>query len=349
MNNKHLSKNEEGIVAIFVTVFFMIVLSLIVLAFSQNARRQQQQTIDNQLSRQAFYAAESGINDTVNGIKTGAVGFTAADDNNCETTGNTLSADGLVSYSCVLWNRAPKTLEYNPLDQKDGEIISLNTVGGSGDPMKTLNVTWNAAQSNKDFSGCATTATVFQLPKKQDYTACDAGMLRLFFVAAPQNPVFDRTDLIQNSFTIFLRPTKDSATTDTAYLAYSSNQLKQGAIFPAKCDSATGRCSVNITGINGLSAANDMFLQFRSMYKDNAVTLSGTTLGGSEARFDQAQIEVDSTGKANDVLRRLQVRVPLFERYSHPQYVLEAFDGICKQLDVYPGQTADPYSNCGGL
>jgi Tfp pilus assembly protein PilX len=54
---------QAGMVAIMVTMILMIVISLIVVGFAQISRRNQRQALDRQLSTQAFYAAETGVND----------------------------------------------------------------------------------------------------------------------------------------------------------------------------------------------------------------------------------------------------------------------------------------------
>jgi Tfp pilus assembly protein PilX len=59
---RNIRHAEQGLVSIVVTMIFLIVLSLIVVGFAQVARREQRESLDRQLSSQAFYAAESGIN-----------------------------------------------------------------------------------------------------------------------------------------------------------------------------------------------------------------------------------------------------------------------------------------------
>lgn len=65
-NNNKIRSNQEGIVAIIVAVILTVLMSLIILAISQNANREQRQALDRQLSDQAFYNAESGVNDLAN-------------------------------------------------------------------------------------------------------------------------------------------------------------------------------------------------------------------------------------------------------------------------------------------
>ncbi|HET6924792.1 MAG TPA: pilus assembly PilX N-terminal domain-containing protein, partial [Candidatus Saccharimonadales bacterium] len=55
--------DERGMVSIMVTLVMIIVITLIVIGFAQVVRRNQRETLDRQLSTQAYYAAETGIND----------------------------------------------------------------------------------------------------------------------------------------------------------------------------------------------------------------------------------------------------------------------------------------------
>src|SRR5689334_20404193 len=84
----HLDDRQAGMVAIMVMLILMLVISLIVLGFAQISRRNQRQSLDRQLSTQAFYAAETGINDAAEIIKNAlAAGTTAADKPDCQSDG----------------------------------------------------------------------------------------------------------------------------------------------------------------------------------------------------------------------------------------------------------------------
>src|SRR5437762_1324315 len=65
MPNFHHKNKDRGVASIIVTFMFLLVISLIVVAYGRIIRREQQQSLDRQLSTAAFYAAESGINVTV--------------------------------------------------------------------------------------------------------------------------------------------------------------------------------------------------------------------------------------------------------------------------------------------
>ena len=57
-----IARNQDGLVSIIIVVILMIVISIIVLSFAKVVRNEQRQTLDRQLSTQAYYAAESGVN-----------------------------------------------------------------------------------------------------------------------------------------------------------------------------------------------------------------------------------------------------------------------------------------------
>jgi hypothetical protein len=58
-------RREGGFVSIIVCMIIMTILSLITIGFAQIMAREQRQALDRQLSSQAFYAAESGVNDAL--------------------------------------------------------------------------------------------------------------------------------------------------------------------------------------------------------------------------------------------------------------------------------------------
>src|ERR1700761_8288581 len=62
---KRIRRDEQGMVSILVTMIMVIVISLIVIGFAEVSRRNQREALDNQLSTQAYYAAESGVNAAV--------------------------------------------------------------------------------------------------------------------------------------------------------------------------------------------------------------------------------------------------------------------------------------------
>src|ERR1035437_8641163 len=80
------ANNELGAASIIVTMITMIIISLIVIGFATISRRIQQQSVNTQLSTQAFYAGESGGEDARKGsVAARSAGKTGPGKTSCNT------------------------------------------------------------------------------------------------------------------------------------------------------------------------------------------------------------------------------------------------------------------------
>lgn len=354
---KSLAKDQRGLASIIVTVFILIMLSLIVLAFSQITRREQRQSLDRQLSNQAFYAAESGVNVATKFIRSDTP-VTKLDRSDCNDPAPTslnpdnarldsapVAADSNFKFPCVLFDRAPPTIDYSSVDTQGGEFVSMKTLGND---LSSLTITWSDTDGGNTFSGCPSVANA-TFPKKSGYTNCDAGMIRVLLM--PFTNGISRQQLTDASYTVYLRPVQPGATGLTSFANHGSGSgpNRQGDIVAAKCEPATTKCSATIDGVPGGAG---LYMHIKSIYNPSIVSIAGFS-GTGPVRFTEAQAKIDSTGKVADVLKRIQVRIPLLQNQEIPGYVVQSMSGICKQLDVYPSDGLNPgsadYSSCGGL
>src|SRR5690349_5561347 len=86
MIQRRSASRQSGMASIVITMVTMVVISLIVIGFATISRREQRQSLDQLLSSQAFYAAESGIEDATAIIKsTLASGSTPTNKSDCTT------------------------------------------------------------------------------------------------------------------------------------------------------------------------------------------------------------------------------------------------------------------------
>jgi hypothetical protein len=342
--NQSLNQDQQGLVAIIVTTMVLIVLSLIVLAFSQAARREQRQSLDRQLSSQAYYAAEAGINKTVDQIRKNII--TDTQKTTCDPTvqaADILDKTNSISYSCVLYNRAPTELKFGSVGTESSEVVSLAVDPAA--PLSEITIEWRNSNDTARSSGCAPISAFTSLPTSGAYGAnCDAGMLQIMLISAT-NPL-TQDNLYNNSFMSYLRPARSGSGTGTiSFVPHSAGPNTQGLITPAACPNNTG-CKTRITGLAGKSP---LYLQMKSIYKVNKVSITGLTTSGTAARFIDSQIEVDVTGRANDVLRRVKVNVPFKDPSQLPGFAIESMGGICKQLGVDPSGVSSSSGPSGCL
>lgn len=321
--------NEQGMVSIMVTMILMIVMSLIVLGFAQISRRNQRESLDRQLSTQAFYAAESGVNDARELITTAAQNNQAIPaKTSCTDTGNgfysslntanVINTANNVSYSCVLVNPAPKSLQYSDVNTT-GTIIPLESTNGN---LSSVKVTWKSkTNSATPAANCpAGINNVFTNTANWD---CGYGVMRLDLVPVSGSGL-NSAGLQDSTFTLFAVPRQTGTAANTAYAA-------GGRVINAQCDNTD--CEVTITGLS----TDAYYMKAISLYQNASIEVSGTTNAGTSATLSGAQIIIDATGKAQDVLRRIQVHMPINgygSRNQLPDNALESTDSLCKRFSA---------------
>jgi Tfp pilus assembly protein PilX len=347
MNNhkKQLGVHEGGFAAIVIAIVLVLVLSLLTVGFAELMRKEEKSALDKHLSNQAFYNAESGINDAAKAInagytlsKTSCAPLTAADiaaitDPTVKAaaaylTSNQIDAAGN-TYPCLLINPAPTSLEYGSVDDSDSVIVRINGVS-SADPtqpalIKTIVINWQDADGG---TGFVPSGNSFN--KSSNWPAT-TGVMRVG-VTTLASGLIDRSDLIGNTFTAFLYPNGSNSAPNSANAAHTNDA--SGDIVNGNCDTSRRPeyCRVDITN---LGQANYL-LSLRSIYRHSRVTIQAYGFDGSQLRIKNAQTVVDSTGKAQDILKRVQVRIPTHDTFSHSDSGLEVMSGICKQLQLIP-------------
>lgn len=345
---KPLAKDQQGVVSIIVTAIIVVLLTLITVGFTKIIGREQRQTIDRQLSTQAFYAAETGVNDAAAAITNPdpSLRYTT-DKTDCQPDGsssfpagsNQLDAAQGVEYSCLLIDQAPFSLEYGSIGTDASAYIPINGVDSSGAAtnISRIRISWQDEQGGTTF---APGGLFPRFPAAGNWTS-NTGVLRTSLTNV--SGTLDRSTLINSTFTAFLYPQAGGLGSPPT-TSYTTSRPEQGRIVGGRCnagnDGTGGRptkyCTVEITGLS----APSYFLRLKSIYANSAVTITAFDASDAPLRLARAQALVDSTGKANDVLRRIQVRVPARDDYNYPEYAIDSADSICKRLSVGPPDIA---------
>lgn len=325
--------NQRGMASIIVTMVTMVVISLIVLGFAVLSRREQRQTLDQQLSTQAFYAAESGIEDARSKIKDAiATSQPIAAKDDCTKnnpggnypTGNGMVIDAAnqVSYTCLKVDPAPTSLLYSGVGSSN-VVVPVTTP----QTIDKLEVTWTPTTAPSGTPGdCPTSITNNFTP--QDKWGCGYGLLRADIV--PTTGTLTRASLTANALNGFFVPTRSGS---AGILTYGGNTAKPN-IVAANCNTGSyTQCKATITGIN----ATNISLRLSSMYQPSNLSIvsyhNGVAMG-----MTGAQAKVDATGKAVDVLRRIQVRLPVVDTGGLlPGAALTSNGAICKRFSVSSG------------
>lgn len=332
--NKHMANknaltradsNQRGIVSIVVTIIIMIVLTLIVLSFAKISRREQRSALDRQLSAQAFYAAESGINDARKVIESwvasGSVNLNTDYMDDCTTFASparanlplpgVLAGSGAASYTCLFVDPSPERIVFSKSDEQ--HVFPIKDK--DSDPITDIEVYWDDGSGGGSFATCPTPpANPTTLP-----AGCNAPLLRIELVDATSD-----STLANSSKSFFIYP-------GTSGSSVSYGGSASGTAVQTTCNAATvpNKCKIII---NGLGATAGYFMRVKGIYGAAAITVTANT---ETAELVGAQALIDATGKATDVERRIQVRVKANNLGGDiPLYGLEGTDKICKKFSI---------------
>ncbi|GAC1387769.1 MAG: hypothetical protein NVS1B7_2710 [Candidatus Saccharimonadales bacterium] len=332
---KKMLQSDSGIVSLIVTLVLMVVIGLMVIGFSQISRRSQRQVLDRQLSSQAYYAAQSGINDAYQKIKSGQVDLTNDYTSDCNrfmvdqnlTGKSKLDSAGTVRYTCLLIDPSPSTLEYKNVDDTSKGVL-LKT---GGNPIARIVISWQNTDSAQTNFNCGAKA---QYTSKTNWP-CTTGVMRADITGVPAGGI-TWSNLDNQQMTAFFMPSPSQSDGNLDYVSHAGYNTS-GVSWFVQCTTNPPSlinpkyCNASIDTSN---AQPSYFLRMRSIYVSSSVTVTAYDSSNNPVPLIGAQVLIDATGKANDILRRQAVRVPVENPGPFPDFSAFSAQSLCKQLTV---------------
>lgn len=334
MNKQH-QLNQSGLVSIVSTMLIVLIITVITLSLSSLSRRNLRQALDEQLSTQALYAAESGINDAIAKKDTITSDISSCSESAAVFTSPTLDPSGSVRYTCVLMDKTPDKII---ADVAQDYVKSYPLTAEGANKISSLIVTWKNVDSNSPASFQNCTGDCFL---NSNNWGDRIGVLRLRLL--PKNASLTRATL-GDTIDIIAHPGTLNGSADATLDASISRQK----LIYGNCNSADGTCRMTISNLStGVATLpGEYFIQMSSFYKDVNVTVEARDASGSPISFTGAQLMIDSTGASSDVLRRLRVNVPISNVSSLPAYVLSSGENLCKRFTTNATETLDDDPSC---
>ncbi len=369
--------NQGGAVSIVITMIITILISLVSIGFARIVLREQRNTLDKQLSTQAFYLAEAGVQDVIkavqqdgfNGEKTECAPDSEAPDLVLNPQVDPVNPG--LEYTCVLISQAPFTLEYGNVEEGFSTIVPIKAVEAT-DPttaakIKRLVVSWQRNDDGQSFSS----DNINELKPEAGANSFEGSTPMLRMMLTPMRKTngnnVRRETLMSDSVTIFGYPKQAASPSLHGSVDYSDfsgipatlDLSRQGTIVSGECNDANYAgdhpryCSIEITDSSGLfdpALLQDevqYMLVLRAMYVEGSepgeakVTITAYDDAGQALRLAGTQAMIDVTARAQDVSRRIQVRVPKFTRQRFAEYSIETSQELCKSIN---GSNPDP---CG--
>lgn len=330
-----IMRKQSGFVSMIIVITLSILLTLLTLAFIKVMGRGQRQILDSQLSTQAYYAAETGINDAMKAIVSNPTGVPTGDDTNCDPSPidpvsgakpNPVISNGeiTVSYTCQLITTGTKDVLVTATEGT-AKTYPLYTPGSNA---QSVTIEWEDQSVNNAFSTGGA----------QDFVAADTwnglspAMMRITIYKTGGSG--SSTDFINNQMNFFVKP----GTVATGADAISMNSV-DGVATLAKCATIAAdrpyACRITISDVGGTGIANSVFIRIQPIYKNSnyrftTSTTNNFSLADAPTLYG-AQYRIDVTGRANDVFRRLEVRLPL-SGFVAPDSGIDS-SSICKKFE----------------
>lgn len=378
MMSKYIEHKESGLVSIFSVIFFMIFMSVIVIGFIKIIGDETRQTADNDLTASALISAQSGAeeakrmllycaNTTLNpaerarcdaglnqtGCKTAIQQFGPVAALNLNVTPGdegiiTENANYEQRYTCLTIATQTPTVEDIEVPLGTSKLIPLRVVGGFDE----IVFGWHDNAADKDGTPALGAAPVnSSQPEWNNLNR--PGMMRLEFIPYPKSGAIDLAAMEANTRTVFVTPrAAGGAATSVNLAAVDPRQgdpnLRVAAdVRPSNCDNARQYVcvmSVLLSGMPAPTATHDYMLRVTSYYRGAHISLRPENANVA-VNFDNVQPLIDVTGRANDVFRRIQMRVAYEGDFFMPEAALSSANGICKQM-IVTDQNATSTDNC---
>lgn len=141
-----------------------------------------------------------------------------------------------------------------------------------------------------------------------------------------------------NMNTLYLYPSKVGA----SELAFALDARKTSTNIPRQVDckesftDAEYVCTTTLvlpTPIGGNTANRNAFLRLTALYNGAHFSIKLKN-GAEDVLFNRVQPEVDSTGRANDVFRRVKARVELKGDFTYPEAAIDMTSDLCKNFTI---------------
>jgi hypothetical protein len=364
---------QKGAVSLFIVIFTALLFTTITISFVQLMVRDQQQATNSDLSESAYDSAIAGVEDAKRALllQQECIGSTsqrcldiraAINSGSCDTVARIFpqnSVDGEVeirqsaqdrdleqAYTCV--KITPDTADFlgsaSALDSV--EVIPLR----AKEQFDRVVLSWYLSKSGGSVNLPAAGSTP-TLPRSgaTNWPSERPSLLRTQLINGSGHGSFRLSDFDNSTYsnTLFLYPSR----VGSSALSFSVDGRRSGSTpQQVRCQTTVSSgqyaCQVELMMTAPVSAQNsrNVFLALSAFYNPTDFRIELRN-GSTPVLFDGVQPEVDSTGRANDLFRRVVSRVEIGDTFRYPLAALETRGNLCKSFSVTT-EPSDYQSNC---
>lgn len=333
---KHkLNTDERGAVALITVIFMAILLTIVTTSFIRITINEARQATDDDLTKRAFFAAESGVEDA----KAALDRYLSNEIQEADLNGDDCDAptgidpiiedvDGIeASYTCALIDLISPAYEA-AIPAWESRSIPLQGVDATEAPTDFNSVTISWHDPNENGTYALRNSADISLPQQ---TAWASGgnsfpaMMRIQISSYPETATFGGG--AADTFVAFVNPSNGGANPANNILVNDGAIISNGSCTPSVA--AGYACSVTLTGFDDPN--RNYSVRVTPLYGSTNMQL---VLDGGATDLEGAQATIDVTGRAGDVFRRVEVRVSLAGVDYLPDAALTSGRDLCKEFNI---------------
>lgn len=363
---------KKGAVSIFAVIFSALLLTVLTVSFIRIMIDEQGQATNNDLSQSAYDASLAGVEDAKRVINSCKSGGDVAACNAIETAENcqvinkarglgaqpetVISSSSLgggevfdQAYTCVnITMESPDYLFY--VAEGEVEVVPLRAVS----EFNKIAIDWfipdNAGVDQATAPGGGAASNDL-LPAKSSWGNATPPVVRTQLITPGTSIDIGSLDSDAASQTAFIKPfavqsgpaapsNPELSLSPSSRLRASSGAELDNTVDTVMCSrdfafDGNYACRVVLDLGRTISQpeSDNAILRISTIYKDSSARV--TLLNGSDVvQFNGVQPTVDSTGRANNLFRRVEARLQMGDDFPYPNYVVDVENGICKDFTV---------------
>lgn len=257
------------------------------------------------------------------------------------------------AYTCV--KIAKNTADYlGQLETNESIIVPLS----SASEFSSVELSWFSdkdisSQTNSPVVGFPSAGAEVDLPRvgtrwQFNYPALMRAQVIQLGASFALSDFDDASGGGSNANTLFLYPSAVGATQKSFAVDARRNPLNAPQPIRCRASLAGGgyACTVTLQLVppaDGNTVNRNAYLRLSALYNQAHFSLKLKDSTGGEVRFANVQPEVDATGRANNLFRRVVSRIELRGEFTYPDAEIDVTGDLCKNFTV----TTEPgdYSN----
>lgn len=368
---------QTGAVSLFIVIFTALLMTILTVSFIQLMVRDQQQASTVDLSQSAYDSATAGVEDAKRALLLYQRACTSGNVLACNTIRTVFN-----SQECNTLTQLPQLgLGSDPVEtriqQSVGDVqldqaytcvkVLLNTDDYLSelqvDESKVIQLRGTSAFdrielswfSERDLttpvSPVSINGSAPSLPTRAAWPANRPSLMRAQLIQPNNNFTagsFDNNTGNNFAHTLFLYPSTVGTTSvnfSDDFRRSSANSTPRQIRCSAAVPAGGYACRADMVMPRATPAGQPTYLALTSFYNESNIQIRLRN-GAAYVQLDGVQPQVDSTGRANSLFRRIEARVELTdETYPFPESALDLSGNLCKNFMVTDA-AADYSSSC---